>query len=334
MLTKQQSWTNVRERVTPEEWEQRVALAAVYRLVAHFRWDDLIFTHLSARVPGPDHHFLINPYGMAFDEITASSLVKVGLDGDKVMDSPYEINPAGFTIHSAIHAAREDAKCVLHVHSIKAAIAKEFTRIHVEFTAAPEPFVNIVFSDLPLGSHYRKPEQRRYQMKLALRSSVKQLTVVALCCAIGQAVSISPASAASATVSGSSALALAAVVASHGSLLGSFDKRAISRLFDGKGVFIARVNKITVGADSIICKMSNVDLTARSCDLTFKSHKRTLAGRDANEVYATLALASVMAEGPASSISEGITNLECTVDPTLIKEKAGGGASCTFETGQ
>ncbi len=95
-----------------------MALAAAYRLVAHFRWDDLIFTHLSARVPGPEHHFLINPYGMLFSEITASSLVKVDLSGNKVMESPYEINPAGFTIHSAIHAAREDAKCVLHVHSL------------------------------------------------------------------------------------------------------------------------------------------------------------------------------------------------------------------------
>jgi ribulose-5-phosphate 4-epimerase/fuculose-1-phosphate aldolase len=110
-----------RDRCAPEEWEQRVALAAAYRLVAHFGWDDLIFTHLSARVPGRDHHFLINPYGMTFDEITASSLVKVDLDGNKVMDSPYEINPAGFTIHSAIHAAREDAKCVLHVHSVNGA---------------------------------------------------------------------------------------------------------------------------------------------------------------------------------------------------------------------
>jgi ribulose-5-phosphate 4-epimerase/fuculose-1-phosphate aldolase len=118
MLTKT---TSVRDRVTSEEWEQRVALAAAYRLVAHFGWDDLIFTHLSARVPGPDHHFLINPYGMTFDEITASSLVKVDLNGQKVMESPYEINPAGFTIHSAIHAAREDAKCVLHVHSINGA---------------------------------------------------------------------------------------------------------------------------------------------------------------------------------------------------------------------
>ena len=109
---------SVRDRVSPEEWQQRVNLAAAYRLVAHFRWDDLVFTHLSARVPGPEHHFLINPYGMLFDEITASSLVKVDLDGKKVMESPYEINPAGFVIHSAIHAAREDAQCVLHVHSL------------------------------------------------------------------------------------------------------------------------------------------------------------------------------------------------------------------------
>ena len=109
---------HVRERVSAQEWDQRVALAAAYRLVAHFHWDDLVFTHLSARVPGPDHHFLINPYGMMFDEITASSLVKIDLAGNKVMDSPYEINPAGFTIHSAIHAAREDAQCVFHVHSL------------------------------------------------------------------------------------------------------------------------------------------------------------------------------------------------------------------------
>ena len=100
------------------EWQERINLAACYRLVAQFGWDDLIFTHISARVPGPDHHFLINPYGMLFSEITASSLVKVDLDGKKVSPSPHEINPAGFTIHSAIHAAREDAKCVLHAHSI------------------------------------------------------------------------------------------------------------------------------------------------------------------------------------------------------------------------
>src|SRR5512139_1861296 len=102
----------------PAEWRQRVDLAACYRLVALYGWDDLIFTHISARVPGPEHHFLINPYGWMFREITASSLVKVDLHGRKVDDSPHEINPAGFTIHSAIHAAREDADCVLHVHSV------------------------------------------------------------------------------------------------------------------------------------------------------------------------------------------------------------------------
>src|SRR5882672_11060536 len=100
---------SVRERVTDAEWQERVNLAACCRLVARQGWDDLVFTHISARVPGPEHHFLINPYGMTFDEITATSLVKVDLQGNKVMESPYEINPAGFTIHSAIHAARDDA---------------------------------------------------------------------------------------------------------------------------------------------------------------------------------------------------------------------------------
>jgi ribulose-5-phosphate 4-epimerase/fuculose-1-phosphate aldolase len=103
--------------VSPEEWQARVDLAATYRLVAHYGWDDMIFTHISARVPGPDHHFLINPYGMLFEEITASSLVKIDVDGNKVGDSPYPVNPAGFTIHSAIHMNREDAHCVIHLHS-------------------------------------------------------------------------------------------------------------------------------------------------------------------------------------------------------------------------
>jgi len=110
--------TDVRSQVGDVEWQLRVDLAACYRLVAHFGWDDLVFTHISARVPGPEHHFLINPYGMLFDEITASSLIKIDLDARKVLDSPHEINPAGFVIHSAIHAAREDAHCVLHTHSI------------------------------------------------------------------------------------------------------------------------------------------------------------------------------------------------------------------------
>ena len=109
---------SVRSTVSDAEWRQRVELAACYRLVAKYRWDDLIFTHISARVPGPEHHFLINPYGLMFAEVTASSLVKVDLEGRKVMASPHEINPAGFTIHSAIHAAREDAGCVLHTHTL------------------------------------------------------------------------------------------------------------------------------------------------------------------------------------------------------------------------
>ena len=100
------------------ERQARIDLAACYRLVALFGWDDLIFTHISMRVPGPEHHFLINPYGMLFEEITASSLVKIDLEGRKVEESPYDVNPAGFNIHSAIHAAREDAKCVLHLHSL------------------------------------------------------------------------------------------------------------------------------------------------------------------------------------------------------------------------
>ncbi len=92
-------------------------LAAAYRLVALHGWDDLIFTHISARLPGPDHHFLINPYGYTFDEITASSLVKVGMDGNVIGQSEYNVNPAGFTIHSAVHEVREDAGCVMHVHT-------------------------------------------------------------------------------------------------------------------------------------------------------------------------------------------------------------------------
>lgn len=104
-------------RVTEAEWKIRVDLAAAYRLVAHHGWDDLIFTHLSARIPGPEHHFLLNPYNLMFEEVTASSLVKVDLDGHPVEPSPFITNPAGFTIHSAIHMAREDAQAVMHLHT-------------------------------------------------------------------------------------------------------------------------------------------------------------------------------------------------------------------------
>jgi ribulose-5-phosphate 4-epimerase/fuculose-1-phosphate aldolase len=103
--------------MNPTEQRLREELAACYRLVAHFRMTDLIFTHISVRIPGPEHHFLINPYGLMFDEITASNLVKIDLDGNAVEPSPYPVNPAGFVIHSAVHAAREDAQCVLHTHT-------------------------------------------------------------------------------------------------------------------------------------------------------------------------------------------------------------------------
>lgn len=104
-------------KVSAEEWQLRVDLAACYRLVALHGWDDMIFTHISARVPGPEHHFLINPYGLLFDEITASSLVKINVDGKKVQDSPFPVNPAGFTIHSALHMNRDDAHCIIHLHT-------------------------------------------------------------------------------------------------------------------------------------------------------------------------------------------------------------------------
>ncbi|MCK0069737.1 class II aldolase/adducin family protein [Kordiimonas laminariae] len=108
---------SVKDQVSAEEWEARVNLAAAYRLVAHFGWDDLIYTHISARIPNTDHHFLINPLGLMFDEITASSLIKVDLNGNVLMDTPHIPNAAGFVIHSAIHEARDDANCVLHLHT-------------------------------------------------------------------------------------------------------------------------------------------------------------------------------------------------------------------------
>lgn len=113
---------SVENRVSAEEWQTRVDLAACYRLIAMYGWDDLVFTHISARVPGPEEHFLINAYGLLFEEMRASSLVKVDLEGNIVLDTPYAINPAGFTIHSAVHAARPDVGCVLHTHT-KAGVA-------------------------------------------------------------------------------------------------------------------------------------------------------------------------------------------------------------------
>ena len=108
---------SLKDQVSPEEWAARVDLAAAYRACAMFGWEDLVFTHISLRVPGTEDQFLINPYGVYFDEISASSLVKIDLEGNKVQESPFPVNAAGFIIHSAIHEARHDAKCVLHTHT-------------------------------------------------------------------------------------------------------------------------------------------------------------------------------------------------------------------------
>ncbi len=116
-MSQRQSSSEIRSQVSNEEWQLRVDLAACYRLIALYGWDDLVFTHISARVPGPEHLFLINPYGMLFEEITASSLVKVDSQCRTVLPTEYLVNPAGFTIHSAVHAARPDVTCVLHTHT-------------------------------------------------------------------------------------------------------------------------------------------------------------------------------------------------------------------------
>ena len=108
---------SLKGKVSDEEWAIRVDLACAYRMVAYYGWDDLIFTHLSARIPGPEHHFLLNPYQLMFEEVTASALVKVDVHGNPVEPTPFITNPAGFTIHSAIHMAREDALAVMHLHT-------------------------------------------------------------------------------------------------------------------------------------------------------------------------------------------------------------------------
>ena len=113
---------HARPSINPAEWEQRVNLAACYRLVEHFGWTDLIYTHISARVPGEPGHFLLNRFGLLFDEVTASNLIKVDLDGNLVEEPDAPMHRAGFVIHSAIHGGREDVDCVIHTHS-KAGVA-------------------------------------------------------------------------------------------------------------------------------------------------------------------------------------------------------------------
>ncbi len=119
MAGKKDNGASLAGQVSADERQLRVDLAAAYRMIAHLGWDDLIFTHLSARLPGSEKHFLINPFGLLFEEITASNLVKIDLDGRPVVPTDYPVNPAGFVIHGAIHEAREDAHCVLHIHTIE-----------------------------------------------------------------------------------------------------------------------------------------------------------------------------------------------------------------------
>jgi len=155
--------SEIQKLVSAEEWQLRVDLAACYRLVALYGWSDLVFTHISARIPGPEHHFLINPYGLMFDEITASSLVKVDQQCNKIIESPYPVNPAGFVIHSAVHAAREDIQCVLHTHT-RAGIAVSAQKDGVLPISQQSTFVlaSLAYHDYE-GVAFRDDEKPRLQ---------------------------------------------------------------------------------------------------------------------------------------------------------------------------
>jgi len=154
---------SLKDQVSAEEWQLRVDLAAAYRLVAMHGWSDLVFTHISARVPGPEHHFLINPYGLMFDEITASSLVKVDQQCNKVIASPFPVNPAGFVIHSAVHEARPDAQCVMHTHT-RAGVAVSAQRCGVLPISQQSTFVlaSLAYHDYE-GVAFRPEEKPRLQ---------------------------------------------------------------------------------------------------------------------------------------------------------------------------
>lgn len=162
----------VQDKVSAAEWQMRVDLAAAYRLVALYGWDDLIFTHLSARIPDSEGHFLINPYGWMFDEITASSLVKVDMDCRKVMDSPHDVNPAGFTIHSAIHAVRHDANCVMHTHTVAGvAVSAQAEGLLPLSQQSLFPLANLAYHDYE-GLALREDEKARLQADLGQANSM------------------------------------------------------------------------------------------------------------------------------------------------------------------
>ena len=156
--------------VSADEAQLRIDLAACYRLVAMYGWADLVFTHISARIPGPEHHFLINPYGMMFDEITASSLIRVDQDCNKVSASEYPVNPAGFIIHSCIHAARDDVACVLHTHT-RAGVAVSAQRGGILPISQQSTVVlsSLAYHDYE-GIAVREDEQPRLQRDLGAAS--------------------------------------------------------------------------------------------------------------------------------------------------------------------
>jgi ribulose-5-phosphate 4-epimerase/fuculose-1-phosphate aldolase len=157
---------SLKTKVSADEWQLRCDLAAAYRLVALHGWSDLVFTHISARLPGPDHHFLINPYGLLFEEITASSLIRVDQAGSKLQDSPFPVNPAGFTIHSAVHAAREDVQCVMHTHT-RAGVAVAAQQCGVLPISQQSIFVlaSLAYHDYE-GVAFRADEKPRLQADL------------------------------------------------------------------------------------------------------------------------------------------------------------------------
>jgi ribulose-5-phosphate 4-epimerase/fuculose-1-phosphate aldolase len=161
---------SLKQLVSAEEWQLRVDLAACYRLVALYGWSDLVFTHISARVPGPEHHFLINPYGLMFDEITASSLVKVDQRCKKMIDSPFPVNPAGFVIHSAVHEARPDVQCVLHTHT-RAGVAVSAQKCGILPLSQQSTFVlaSLAYHEYE-GVAFREEEKPRLQADLGQAS--------------------------------------------------------------------------------------------------------------------------------------------------------------------
>jgi ribulose-5-phosphate 4-epimerase/fuculose-1-phosphate aldolase len=157
---------SVKNLVSAEEWQVRVDLAACYRLVAMYGWSDLVFTHISARIPGPEHHFLINPYGLMFDEINASSLVKVDQQCNKLLESPFPVNPAGFVIHSAVHEVRDDAQCVMHTHT-RAGVAVSAQKCGILPISQQSTFVlgSLAYHDYE-GVAFREDEKPRLQADL------------------------------------------------------------------------------------------------------------------------------------------------------------------------